>query len=141
MTILKNHASMLMKSFAVVMIFIALFTSCKKDTDEVGTPSSAITGKWTGTFNAPGAPIRDSISLNIKPNGILETLNMAGVKNGEGNWQLNKATFTAHFTMGSPVPLTFSFIGTVETTAKISGAYGFNNSQTNGGFWRIEKQP
>ncbi|OPZ16538.1 MAG: hypothetical protein BWZ05_01860 [Bacteroidetes bacterium ADurb.BinA245] len=122
------------------MIFATLFASCKKDKEEVPAPSPAITGKWTGTFNAPGAPIQDPISFNIKPNGILESLDVAGVKNGEGTWELNGATFKAHFSMGSPSPVTFSYIGTVESPTKMSGAYGFNNSQTNGGFWRIEKQ-
>ncbi|MEO6231631.1 MAG: hypothetical protein ABJB11_11450 [Ferruginibacter sp.] len=138
MTILKNNAAIFIKCFAAVMIFATFLASCKKDKEV--TTSTSITGKWTGTFGAPDA-IEDPIGFNIKPNGVLETLDYAGVKNGEGTWQLNGATFTAHFIMGIPGPLTFSYIGTVETPVKMSGAYGFNNSQTNGGFWQVGKQP
>jgi hypothetical protein len=142
MKFVQNYSLMLFKSVAVILFCACTFASCKKDKEEVvpPVPVSAIIGKWAGSTTYNGAPT-GALNFVIKTGGVIEAQNGAGQKVGEGTWQLNNVAFTASYTITVPSTVKYNFIGTLENSSKLSGAYGTGNSQFNGGFWNVAKQP
>jgi len=134
---------MLFKSMTVLLVIAFTFSSCKKDKDDVATPSvSPVVGKWNGTFTLEGAPI-GTLYLVLKQDGTAEAQNSAAQKTGEGTWKLGGSagvTFSCSFiTVGGSQKT--NLLGTLIEPTKINGSWGTGSSQFNGGFFNVTKQP
>ena len=145
MKLLQNYSLMLTKSVTVLLLIAFTFSSCKKDKDDVAAPPppSAAVGKWNGVMNTDGAPV-GNLYLDIKPNGIMEAKNSAGQKLADGTWQLGGSagvTFSCTFTTTTSTPQKFNFLGSLVNPTLINGSWGTGNSQFNGGFFNVTKQP
>jgi hypothetical protein len=129
-----------MKISKIILIaFVALtgFISCKKDRAE--QKHATIEGRWVGTYvnNASGNSFY--YSFNIKQGGVIEELNAAGQKLGQGAWELENNILTANYAW--PGGGNFSIIAAFSKEAgKLLGDWGYGDSATNGGTWQMNKQ-
>ena len=144
MNFLKNYSMMLFKSMTVLLVIAFTFSSCKKDKDDVVAPPavSPVVGKWIGTLTFESAPV-GNVYLVIKQDGTVEAQNSAAQKTGEGTWKLGGSagvTFSCSFTTNGGSQKT-NLLGTLIEPTKINGSWGTGNSQFNGGFFNVTKQP
>lgn len=145
MKLLQNFSLLLFKSITMVLIIAFTFSSCKKDKDDVAAPPapSPVVGKWNGVLNTDGAPVA-TLYLVMKEDGKMEAQNNAGQKLADGTWTLagsTGVTFSCSFTLNGPTPQQYNLLGTLIEPTKINGSWGTGNSQFNGGFFNITKQP
>lgn len=129
-----------MKISKIILIaFVALtgFISCKKD--KVEKQATTIEGRWVGTYvnNASGNSFY--YSFNIKPGGVIEELNAAGQKLGQGTWKLENNILSGKYSW--PGGNGFSILAAFnKEQGKLLGDWGYGNSATNGGTWEMHKQ-
>ncbi|MES2850691.1 MAG: hypothetical protein V4685_16650 [Bacteroidota bacterium] len=129
-----------LKFLTAVLFLSAVFTACKKD--EIKSPTLSMEGKWSGFKGFYGDTMDNDILWNIKANGIIEETNTSGAVKGSGTWTLNGTTFTAHYQFKAPLNTIYSFKGSYDKNAKkITGTWGFDDSDSGEGNWYTEKQP
>jgi hypothetical protein len=117
---------------------ITTFAACEKDKDDK-TPV-AIEGRWIGTYVNAASGNTFYFSFDIKPGGIIEEINNAGQKVGEGTWELDPATnvLMANYTWTNGQE--FSIIAAFDKqNGRLLGDWGYDNSNTNGGTWEMTK--
>jgi hypothetical protein len=116
-------------------MLLTLFVSCKKDKLE---QQATIEGRWVGTYVNQSSGNSFYYSFNIKPGGVIEEINQAGQKIGEGSWEMSNDILTAEYnwTNGSK----YSIIGPFDKDkGKLLGDWGYGTSATNGGTWSMQK--
>ena len=129
-----------MKNSKIILIaFVALtgFISCKKD--KVEKQNTSIEGRWVGTYVNEASGNSFYYSFNIKPAGVIEELNAAGEKLGQGTWKLENNILSAKYSWqgGSVYSVLAAFY---KEEGKLLGDWGYGNSATNGGTWQMHKQ-
>lgn len=141
-----------LKSLCIVlmtMLISAAFLACSKGKDVVPEASkrespvpdatSAINGLWTGKYYGVSKSIPVYFSFKVKSEGRLDVLNAAKDVIGSGIWTLNGNVFKAVYTVSSS-GITYSVAaGLYNSPDKFSGTWGYNNSDTDGGFWDMNK--
>jgi len=129
-----------MKISKIILIaFVALtgFISCKKD--KVEKLTTAIEGRWVGTYVNDASGNSFYYSFDIKPGGVIEELNAAGQKLGQGTWKLENNILSAKYNW--PGGNGFSILAAFnKEQGKLLGDWGYGNSATNGGTWEMHKQ-
>lgn len=126
----------MLKRFIAVALLPLLLMACSKD-KHTDTP---VTGTWNGLWGNDNATPIYLYRLNIKPGGVIEELNAAGLVKGSGTWQLNGNSFTAHYQWKAPLSTVFTVAATYNPAShSLSGTWGFDNSPTGGGTWHAEK--
>ncbi len=129
-----------MKISKIILIaFVALtgFISCKKD--KVEKQTTAIEGRWVGTYVNDASGNSFYYSFDIKPGGAIEELNAAGQKLGQGTWKLENNILSAKYSW--PGGNGFSILAAFnKEQGKLLGDWGYGNSATNGGTWEMHKQ-
>ena len=125
----------------VALLMSAVFFSCKKDNDSTGNAITAIEGKWVGKYSFGNSVPDIFFSFNIKGNGVIEELNSSGNSKGSGTWSLNGTSFSAHYQWKAPLNTIYSVTATYNAaTGKLMGAWGYDNSPSDGGLWEMTKQ-
>lgn len=126
------------KIMMLASLAIFTFISCKKDDEP---KSFALEGKWVGTYVNQASGNSFFFSLNIKPGGIIEELNQAGQKTGEGTWEIEHDILTAHYKMVAPNSQGYSIIAAFyKNNGKLLGDWGYDESATDGGTFQLSKQ-
>ena len=125
-----------------LMFLPAVFTACKKETAEAPpTPTDSIEGKWSGKYGFENEAPSVEYRFNIKPGGIIEELNSGGLAKGSGTWNLTGTLFTAHYKWKSPLNTVFSVKAAFDKiNGKLSGTWGYDDSETDGGKWSMTKE-
>ena len=124
------------KIILIAAVFLTGFMSCKKDKAE---QSTSIEGRWVGSYVNEASGNSFYYSFNIKPGGVIEELNAAGQKLGQGTWKLESNIMTAKYAWSSGGG--FSIIAAFnKENGKLLGDWGYGNSATNGGTWEMQKQ-
>ena len=120
---------------AIIAITTVLF-SCSKNKSDL--PPATIEGRWVGTYVNEASGNSFYYSFNIKPGGIIEEINSAGQKIGEGNWEIANDILTAEYswTNGGDFSVIAAFY---KNERKLLGDWGYGNSATNGGTWQMTK--
>lgn len=124
------------KIILIALIAATGFVSCKKD--KVEKQTTAIEGRWVGTYVNEASGNSFYYSFNIKPGGIIEELNAAGQKLGQGTWELDNNILSANYswTSGSQYSVIAAFY---KEDGKLLGDWGYGDSATNGGTWTMQK--
>jgi hypothetical protein len=124
------------KIILISVIAMTAFVSCKKDKADTQHP---IEGRWVGTYVNDASGNSFYYSFNIKPGGIIEEINSAGQKIGEGSWELDNDIFSAHYKWsgGSEYSVIAAFY---KSQGKLLGDWGYGDSATNGGTWQMQKK-
>lgn len=124
------------KIILIALVALTGFISCKKDKVE---KQNTIEGRWVGTYVNEASGNSFYYSFNIKPGGVIEELNAAGQKLGQGTWKLENNILSAKYnwTGGGA----FSVLGAFnKEQGKLLGDWGYGNSATNGGTWQMQRQ-
>jgi len=126
-----------LKFSIVALLMPVILFSCKKDKDDTVLP---VEGKWTGLYGFGIDAPSISYKLNIKHDGTIEELNVAGNSKGGGSWSFTGNTLTAHYQWKAPLNTVFSIIATYDpATQKLTGTWGYDNNATDGGKWESAK--
>lgn len=124
----------------IIIAFVALtgFISCKKDKVEKQS-TTTIEGRWVGTYVNDASGNSFYYSFNIKNGGVIEELNAAGQKLGQGTWKLENNILSAKYnwTGGNGFSILAAFN---KDQGKLLGNWGYGTSATNGGTWEMHKQ-
>lgn len=126
------------KIILIALVAVTGFISCKKD--KAAPPQATIEGRWAGTYINDASGNSFYYSFNIKPRGVIEELNAAGQKIGQGTWKLENNILTAHYIWtggGSGFSIIAAFN---KANGKLLGDWGYGNSATNGGTWQMSRQ-
>lgn len=131
-----------LKLSLLAFVLGTLLLSCSKDNDPVKVPPApGIEGKWIGAYGFDNETPHVFYSFNIKPGGVIEELNQNGNSKGSGNWTLTGTTFTAHYQWKAPLSTIFTVTATYdEATHKLTGTWGYGDSDDDGGLWELTKQ-
>lgn len=147
--------------FSLFTLFIAAtFAGCKKDNDSVlhvetsvekPIPPPATTpvqGLWIGKQVRTEKSIPVYFSFSISNGGSLDVLDAAKKIIGTGIWTLNGENFKAEYIIASSGE-SFSASAIVYKGSpdkiyggledKLSGTWGYNSSDNDGGFWDMSK--
>ena len=129
-----------MKHLKILFLFVAstaFFTSCKKEKADINITPSMVQGMYEGTGNnAPSS----FYSFNVKENGVLEELNNSGMVVGTGTWTISGETFKGKYLTVFPTA-SYSVKATFDlTTDKLTGTWGYGDSETDGGKWFMNKE-
>jgi hypothetical protein len=128
------------KLFILGLIVSTVFLSCKKD-NTGATASKSLQGKWVGTYGFGNETPHVFYSFNIKASGVIEELSQAGNSKGSGTWNLNGNSFTATYQWKSPMNTVYSVVAIYDpATGKLTGTWGYDNNNTNGGLWEQSRQ-
>jgi hypothetical protein len=125
------------KIILMAAVVLTGFVSCKKDKTET-SKATTIEGVWVGSYVNDASGNSFFYSFNIKPGGVIEELNSAGEKLGQGTWKLENEILTATYTWtgGSKYSILAAFY---KNEGKLLGDWGYGNSTTNGGSWQMHK--
>ena len=126
--------------FFMGMLIMLVFASCKK---ESAAPSGvSIEGDWVGKSSVLSGPFENHYSFTIKAGGVLERVNAAGQKIGQGTWAFysDNTAITGTYTLLPPDTATFSVIANFnKSTGKLDGTWGRGANDYNGGYWYMNK--
>ena len=125
------------KWIMAMLIAAVSFVSCSKDKDD---NKVSIDGYWTGTYVNDASGQTFYYRLHIKSNGDLEEVDNTGAVLGTGEWELDPSTnvFMAVYEWNNGQD--FSLIAAFDPQAgKLVGNWGYNNSNTDGGSFELEK--
>jgi len=128
------------KIILIALVASTGFIACKKDKVEKQTKQTTIEGRWVGTYVNEASGNSFYYSFNIKPAGVIEELNAAGEKLGQGTWKLENNILSAKYSWsggGSGFSVLAAFS---KEEGKLLGDWGYGNSATNGGTWQMHKQ-
>jgi hypothetical protein len=129
-------------SLLALLIVPTLFVACKKDSGSPApVPTNSIEGVWQGKYGYGNEAPSISYIFNIKPGGVIEELNASGNSKGSGTWTLVGTTFTAKYQWKAPLLTIFSVTSTFDkSTSKLTGLWGYDNNNSNGGKWTMTKK-
>lgn len=126
------------KIILIALVTLPGFIACKKD--KVDKQTTNIEGRWVGTYVNEASGSSFYYSFNIKAAGVIEEVNAAGEKLGQGTWKLENNILSAKYSW-SGGGNGFSVLGAFyKETGKLLGDWGYGNSATNGGTWEMHKQ-
>lgn len=129
-----------LKFLTAALVFAATFSSCKKDDVKPTSSNSSIEGKWSGFKGYDNEAPDNDILWNIKSGGKIEETNTNGLVKGSGTWSISGSVFTAHYQFKAPLNTVYSFKGTYDkNSGKITGTWGFDDSDTDAGNWYSNK--
>ncbi len=129
----------LKKLFIAGLLAVITFVSCSKKNEDI-KPEVTIEGKWTGKSSVLSEPFNSFYSFNIKAAGVLERLDVNGVKIGEGTWAFYNANTAITGTYTLTGGATFSVIANFDkVTGKLDGTWGNGTNDYNGGYWYMNK--
>jgi len=123
------------------LLSLIVFSSCSKK-DKIIDDSAAIAGTWVGKYSVLSEPYNNYYSFKIKAGGILELLDAAGQKTGEGTWEFSNANTVIFgtYTLLAPATSTFSIIANYDKAkAELDGTWGVGAKEYGGGYWYMEK--
>jgi hypothetical protein len=127
------------KWLTAMLVATITFVSCNKDNDS--NENKSIEGRWVGTYVNDASTDTFYYRLNLKSNGDLEELNSSGAVVGSGQWQLNENTNVFMSAYQSTGGQDFSLIAAFDKEAgKLIGNWGYDNSNTDGGTFDLEKE-
>src|SRR4030095_16255711 len=127
------------KLFLFLLVSTTVFFACSKE-DE-GTPTDTVEGLWIVTYGFGNDSPDIFFSFNIKPGGVIEELNKSKGVKGSGTWQLVGDQFTASYQWGAPYFTAYSVSATFNKAhGKLSGYWGWDDNDSDGGKWEMEKE-
>ena len=127
--------------FIAGLLSVITFASCSKKKDDIKV-DVPIEGTWVGKHSYLSEPFNNHYSFKIKAGGILERLDAAGQKIGDGTWAFanDNTIITGTYTMLLPASGTFSFIANFnKVTGKLDGTWGNGQQEYGGGYWFMNK--
>ncbi len=132
---------MMAKTFALTLLTVAVFTSCKKDKDVSADQPSSIEGKWTGMRGDGNETPDYDFRFTIKKGGSIDATNANGAVKGSGSWTLNGTEFIAQYQFVAPLLTKYMIKGTYDkTSGKLTGVWGFDDGFYDEGTWYLNKQ-
>jgi hypothetical protein len=140
---IKPYKMKFIKLSILTLLTSVVLLSCSKNSDDVipHNPAPGISGDWIGKYGFGNETPAVYFRFNIQADGKIDELNSSGNSKGGGTWELNGASFTAHYQWKAPMNTIFSVAATYnEATHKLTGTWGYDNSTTNGGLWEQTKQ-
>jgi hypothetical protein len=131
-------------SFTLLMVIVVLFTACKKDKQD---PAPTAVGYWKGSeATTLGSNYTNAFVLNA--DGTLKYYYNYNVDTATatfksaGKYELVNNTFKAIIYLSNlSTMISYTYEGTINSgLAKVeNGTWGFNNNNTNGGTFYIDK--
>lgn len=124
------------------LAIVISFASCSKKNDDLVKPEVSIEGTWVGKHSYLSQPFDNDYSFRIKAGGILERLDINGVKIGEGTWAFynNNTAITGTYSFIPPGSGTFSVIANFDkVTGELDGTWGYGANDYDGGYWYMNK--
>ena len=142
MTLVKNYSTKILKSIPLLMLAVFTFVSCKKDNDIPAPATVAIEGLYAGKYGFDNEIPDTDQKYKIKAGGIFQEISIHnGSVVGQGSWLLNGSTLTATYTMVFSPYSKYSISATFNaSTNKLTGTWGSDNSNTDGGKIDMTKQ-
>ncbi|NOU37901.1 MAG: hypothetical protein HOO89_04255 [Ferruginibacter sp.] len=133
------------KLLLVVVLFTAVFTSCKKDCPVVTpvVPTYPIEGSWVGKYGNGATAPSLGYSMVVEAGGKIvvadgATINGSAIANG--TYTMTGNVFKGTYTYTSS-GLTFSFQANFNNAGKLeSGTWGSGASVTGGGTWYMDRK-
>jgi len=132
---------MQVRSFLLLgLISSFVFMSCHKNSDDKTLTKTTIEGTWAGKYAVLSEPYNTFYSFKIKAGGILEVLDIAQQKTGNGTWKLEGVLFMATYTNTVPDTRTYSVLATFNSqTGKLDGTWGPDDNDYTGGYWYMNR--
>lgn len=137
-----------LKLTSIILFLSMVFTACQKNKDLSPQPPVAdtnvpkektIQGLWTGTYYGMDKSVPVHFSLLFKAAGQLDIVNAAQEVIGSGSWQLSGTQFKASLLFLSNAGVC-TFSGELsDSRLRIEGVWGHDSSNTDGGFWNMDK--
>jgi hypothetical protein len=139
MKVVTNYVSMLFKSMLLLVLFISVFASCKKDHDEPA--AKPIEGLYVGKYGFDNDTPDQDYKLNIKTGGVIQEIGIhSGTVIAQGTWQVNGNKITASFTSVFAPYYHTAISATFESsTGKLTGTWG-DATPTDGGKIDMKRQ-
>ena len=135
MTLAKSN-----KLFAFALLFLVLFSACKKDKEENENPA----GYWKGLYGSGTLSPSQAYSVLFRPDGTARIYSQSsdtstGPK-AEGTYKVIGSTVTTNYTY-----FTGSITGSFSTTSssdgtEMAGTYGSGSATSGGGTFYLSKQ-
>jgi len=130
-----------LKTLMAALVVATTFMSCSKDDDPA--PSNPYAGNYKGKYGNDNDVPGWYYYNQLKSNGTVyeEGGNELSPNKGNGTWSINGTTFTSKVTYYQGSSLTYSMTGTYDPVLKkITGTWGYDNSNTDGGTFYLVKQ-
>lgn len=129
------------KSVLVLLVASTMFVACSKEDNNNNQGPVTITGKWVGKYGYDSEDPSHYYCFNIKSDGSFQELNKSGAVLGTGTWDLTGDVFTATVTWDPPYSSTFMMTATFDANdARLSGVWGYQPSDSDGGEWYMNKE-
>lgn len=118
-----------------------LLTSCKKDKAQVNISATEVAGVYIGKYGTGNNNPSSFYGFNLSANGNMQEINSGGEVIGTGTWTINGTTFRATYHYTFPATAFFVATGMYDpSTKKITGTWGYGNSDSDGGKWHMTKK-
>ena len=125
----------------ILVIGSTMFTACKKDDTATPHGPATIEGKWVGKYGYDNDDPVYYYCFNVKADGTIQELNSSQKVLGSGTWELNGDVFTSTVTWNPPYHSTFITTATFDANnGKLTGIWGYDPSDSDGGTWFMDKQ-
>lgn len=133
-----------MKHLQFIFLFVlgaTVFTACKKEKNEPQVSSGDVAATYEGKYGTGNNTPTAFFSFNAKADGVLEELTNTGSLKGKGVWSISGNTFQGTTHDIFPVTNFYSYRATYDAaTKKLTGTWGYGNSETDGGQWYMTKK-
>jgi hypothetical protein len=128
-----------LRIYALSALVFAILFGCQKDEPKPITES--ISGVWEGKYGN-GTKTPDFYwSFRIHANGVVDELNNAGDKIGDGIWTKSGDNFLSTYHNDTPYNATYSLKATYNTSeATLTGTWGYGNNDSDGGTFKLTQK-
>lgn len=124
----------------LLVLSIGSLVACKKDKEDINIPASMVEGQYEGKYGTGNNNPSSFYSFNIKANGVLEEVSNTGNVVGTGTWTISGETFKGKYLTTFPAA-SYSVKATFDVaTDKLTGTWGYGDSETDGGKWFMDKE-
>ncbi len=80
-------------------------------------------------------------NFKINPNGVIKEIEDNGQKTGDGIWTITGTTFRTSYNSNFPANSFYSAVGEYDAgSKKITGTWGNDTNESNGGKWHMTKK-
>jgi hypothetical protein len=129
----------ILKSYVLTMLVLTTLLGCRKD--DPAPVQESISGVFEGKYGN-GTKTPDFFwGFEIKPGGVINELNSAGEKIGDGIWTKSGDKFLATYHNDTPYNATYSLKAVYSTSEHtLTGTWGFGNNDSDGGTFRLTRK-
>jgi hypothetical protein len=137
-----------LKFTIVAFLLSTVFVACEKNKDAIPAPpppptpipapeTKPVQGMWMGNRYGPDKSVPVYFGFDVKTQGKLDVLNTAKQVIGTGSWNFYNEVFTATYIIsGQAYSIKNDFFNKPD---EIGGTWGFDNNDSNGGTWKMNK--